>query len=271
MNRILNSLVSLVVLFASSVAIAQEATPVAPKEECCSEFKIDWTASASLYSLNAGDILVIDNKFSTDLTKDLTVGIDVPVINNDNQSTGAGLAWQLNNGGVEESTTGFSDITFFFAYDLWDGKCSFLGKDTSVDLIGGVQAPIDGAYSSDTPVWYIGGIFGVTDSEWKVTQQVKYSFVDEYTFDPMFGGFVDGDIFALDTKFAYHINKNFDVGVQLNQAYIDGGNAILLGPCMDFAVSEKMNFNVGLGFAVSDDIPYDELNSVVGFKFGYQF
>jgi hypothetical protein len=40
---------------------------------------------------------------------------------------------------------------------------------------------------------------------------------------------------------------------------------------MDFVVSEKMNFNVGLGFALSDDIPYDELNSVVGFKFGYQF
>ena len=62
-----------------------------------------------------------------------------------------------------------------------------------------------------------------------------------------------------------------NLGLELNQKYIDGGSVLVLGPVFDCSISEKVTLGVGLGFGVVDDIPYDDLDTVVGFKFGYQF
>lgn len=268
MNSIFKTVSALVSIFVTTISLAQ--APAAEPAACCEKFKIDWTASASLYSLDAGNIFVIDNRFSTEIAKDVTIGVGIPVINNDNQATDGGLTWQLNNGGPEFSGTGFSDIDFFIGYDLWKGKCSLFDADAKVDLLGGVQAPVDGNFSSSDPVFYLGGSAELAKDKWKLTQGVEYQFVQDYTFNPVFGGFIDGDVIALDTKFMYSVNKGMDLGVVANQQYVDGSGVLLLGPAMS-AKWESLDFNVSLGFAVVDDIPYDDLNSVVSFGIGYTF
>jgi len=270
MNRLVQGLASLVVLFASSVAVAQEQPAKCDtvcKEDC---FKIDWTASASIYSLDAGNIFVIDNRFSTNIADMFTVGVGVPVINNENNAVDGGLTWQLNNGGPEFSGTGFSDIDFFVGFDLWNGKCSFLDANTQVDLIGGVKAPIDGNFSSSDPVFYFGAVAEVAKNDWTLTQKVQWDIVEDYTFNPVFGGFINGDVFALDTKFMYELNDGMDLGVRANQQYTDGSNSFLVGPAFDCKIGNA-DLSVDLGFALSSDIPYDDLNSVVSVGFGYQF
>lgn len=268
MNSIFKTLSALVSVFITTISLAQ--APAEPAACCDKEFKIDWTATASLYDLDAGNIFVIDNRFSTKIADEFTVGIGVPVINNDNQATDGGLSWQLNNGGPEFSGTGFSDIDFFFGYDLWKGKCSLFEADAQVDLIGGVKAPVDGNFSSSDPVFYIGGVGELKKDKWTFTQGIKYEFVDEYTFNPVFGGFIDGDVLALDTKFMYSVNGGMDLGIAANQQYADGSGVLLLGPAMS-AKWNSLDIDISLGFAVADDIPYDELGTVVSFGIGYAF
>lgn len=288
MNSILRSLAVLVSVFVTSISIAQDAEPGTQEvqqvekqknrearegregREGRNDFKIDWTATASLYSLDAGNIFVIDNRFSTDITKEFTVGIGVPVINNQNDAVNGGLTWQLNNGGPEYTGTGFSDIDFFVAYDLWEGKCSFFDANAQVDLIGGVLAPIDGNFSSSDPVFYIGGIGELSKDKWTFTQGIKWQIVEDYTFNPVFGGFINGDVLALDTKFMYAVNNGMKLGVVADQQYTDGSGVLLLGPAMS-AKWESLDIDVSLGFALAEDIPYDDLNSVVSIGFGYTF
>ena len=268
MNNFFKTVSALVSVFITTISFAQ--APAEPAACCDKEFKIDWTATASLYDLDAGNIFVIDNRFSTKITDQFTVGVGVPIINNDNQASASGLAWQLNNGGPEFSGTGFSDIDFFFGYDLWNGKCSLFEADAQVDLIGGVKAPVDGNFSSSDPVFYVGGVAELSKDKWSLTQGAKYEFVDDYTFNPVFGGFIDGDVLALDTKFMYSVNDGIDLGVVANQQYTDGSGVLLLGPAMN-AKWNSLDIDISLGFAVVDDIPYDELGAVVSFGIGYTF
>jgi hypothetical protein len=269
MNSIFKTVASLVSVFATTFAFAQE-VPANDPAICCEKFKIDWTVSASIYDLDAGNIFVLDNRFTTDITDKFTVGVSVPVINNSNEATNGGVSWQLNNGGPEFNGTGFSDIDLFVVYDLWDGKCSYLAANAQVDLIGGVKAPIDGNFSSSDPVLYIGGVAELSKDAWKLTQGIKWEIVDDYTFNPVFGGFIDGDVLALDTKFMYTLNNGMNLGAKVNQQYTDGSGVFLLGPAFDCKVGNGL-LNVDLGFAVAEDIPYDEIGAVVSVGFNYAF
>lgn len=268
MNNLFKTVSALVSVFITTISMAQ--APAEPAACCDKEFKIDWTATASLYDLDAGNIFVIDNRFSTDITEDFTVGIGLPVINNDNETSASGLSWQLNNGGPEFSGTGFSDVDFFVGYDLWNGNCSFFDATAQVDLIGGIKAPIDGNFSSSDPVLYIGGVGELAKDKWKLSQGLKWEIVEDYTFNPVFGGFIEGDVVALDTKFMYSVNEGMSLGVNANQQYADGSGVFLLGPAMS-AKWKSISLDISLGFAVADDIPYDDLGSVVSVGFGYTF
>lgn len=272
MSKVFKIMFSLVSVFigANLFAQAQSQAPAAEPAIACDKFKIDWTVSASIYSLDSGNIFVLDNRFSTDITEQFTVGVGLPVINNQNDATGNALAWQLNNGGPEYTGTGFSDIDFFVAYDLWEGKCSFFDANAQIDLISGVLAPIDGNFSSSDPVFYIGGIGELTKDKWTLSQGIKWEIVEDYTFNPVFGGFIDGDILDLNTKFMYSVNQGMGLGVQIDQQYADGSGVFLVGPAMK-AKWESLNIDVSLGFALADDIPYDDLNSVMSIGIGYTF
>lgn len=268
MSNFFKTVSALVSVFITTISLAQ--APAEPAACCDKTFKIDWTATTSLYDLDAGNIFVIDNRFSTKLADVFTVGVGVPIINNDNQATDGGLSWQLNNGGPEFSGTGFSDIDMFVAFDLWNGKCSFFDADSQVDLFGGIKAPVDGNFSSSDAVFYIGAIGEITKEKWKLSQSIKYDFVDEYTFNPVFGGFVTGDIFELDTKVLYSVNKDMGLGVRVDQQYTDGSNVFLLGPTVA-AKWQSFDINLSLGFPVVEDIPYDELGTVLQFGFTHTF
>ena len=267
MNRILNSLASLVVLFASSVAVAQEA----PKQECCTQLKIDWSADASLYSLDKGSIFVLSDELSTKLTDKVTIGVGLDVISNENAATGQQLAWQLNNGISEGSGTGLSDVDLFAKYDAFQGKCDYLQADVSFALNGGLYIPIDAEYSSSAATAHVGADIGVKKDKFELVQGFNYTFTGDYTFNPVFGGYIVDDVIEFDTTLTYEVAQMIKFGVKVDQQYSGSYNVFTLGPIVDMKLSDRATLSAEVGFAVSEDIPYDGLNSVVGLGFKYTF
>jgi hypothetical protein len=60
-------------------------------------------------------------------------------------------------------------------------------------------------------------------------------------------------------------------GVKADQQYSGSYNAFLLGPIVNFKLNERASLSAEVGFAVSQDIPYDNVSSVVGLGFKYAF
>jgi hypothetical protein len=114
-------------------------------------------------------------------------------------------------------------------------------------------------------------VFGLTKDKFDVTQSVKYYLVDNYTYTPYLGGFVDSNYFEGKTSVKYHVADQLTLGANVDQYYADGQKSVLVGPSVEYQVSSKLTANAGIGFAVVDDLKFDSLDSVITFGLGFKF
>ena len=270
MNRIFKTLFSLVSVFVTTIALAQQVPQPEPAISC-DKFKIDLATNATLYTLDSGSTFVLDATVSTKVLDKLTVGVGLDVISNENPATGQQLAWQLNNGVSEGSGTGLSDVDLFAKYDVYKGKCDFLKADVWATANAGLYIPVDGEYSSSAATFHAGADVGIQKDKWEFIQGFNYVFTGDYTFNPVFGGFVVDDVMEFTTTLTYDVADMLKFGVKADQQYSGSYNAFLLGPIVDMKLTSRASLSAEVGFAVSQDIPYDNVSSVIGLGFKYAF
>jgi hypothetical protein len=262
-------------LLACGVTMADEVKP----QECCpNAFKYNFTTEVSLYDFADGDITAFTPKFTYAASDKLTVGASLPLYNDNNTSfSPQEFAWQLNDGISGVSGTGLGDLDLFFTYNLFDGKCCFLKTDkASIDITGGIKAPLDGAYSSSDPVLYVGGSADLTWGAFTLAQTVSYSFVTDYTYSPLFGGFVNSDLYGGVTTVSYKANDKLTVSVNANQQYFGSDNfgtnyAFLLGPAVAWDLNKNTTLKVAIDFPIAYDAQSADLNTVFTAGIGFEF
>ena len=144
-------------------------------------------------------------------------------------------------------------------------------NDISVGFIGGIKVPLSGEYSSDGFAYFGGASFGVTKDKVDISQSVKYYLVDNYTYMPYLGGFVDSNVFEGNTAIKYNASTDFSVSANMNSYWSDGQKSILVGPSIQYEASSNITLNAGVGFSVVDDLQFDSLDSVITFGLGFKF
>jgi hypothetical protein len=252
------------------VAAAQEAQPA---KECCEGFKFDLASDVSLYNFEDGNIFAVTEKFTYTVDEKIKLGASVSLFNDQNKSFNPReFAWQLNDGVNDVSGTGIGDVDFFLTYNLLDSKCDFLKTDfATLDFIVGGKVPVQGAYSSSDVVLYVGGEAGVAWGNIALNQNFTYSFVDGYTYSPVFGGFVNDDVYGGVTTLSYVADKDFVVSVNAEQQYFGSNSAFLVGPEVSWTFCKNATFNASVDFPVVYDAPSADLNVVVSAGIGFQF
>ena len=61
------------------------------------------------------------------------------------------------------------------------------------------------------------------------------------------------------------------LGVNVTQIHSDGQKLILVGPLASYNVNSALSIDAGVGFAVVDDLDYDNLDTVVSFGLNFKF
>ena len=106
-----------------------------------------------------------------------------------------------------------------------------LGSDSAwVDTMAGLGIPLDGEYSSAGEVLTLGGELGLAWGRTKLSHTIRYSFVDEYTYVPGLGGFVNGNNYFGSTRLSFQPYDRVDLFVKLDQYMGDGMENIYVGP-----------------------------------------
>lgn len=264
------SLAYMAAVLSCGVAAAQDAQPA---KECSDAFKFDLASDVSLYNFEDGNIVAVTEKFTYTVDQKVKLGAAVSLFNDQNKSFNPReFAWQLNDGVNDVSGTGLGDVDFFLTYNLFDSKCDFLKTDfATLDVVVGGKVPVQGAYSSSDVVLYVGGEAGLAWGNVALNQTFTYSFVDAYTYSPVFGGFVNDDVYGGVTTLSYVMNEKFTVSVNFDQEYFGSNSALLVGPEFDYKFAKNATFNASVDFPVAYDAPSADLNVVVSAGIGFQF
>jgi hypothetical protein len=233
-----------VALFVNAVGFAQEPVPAVAEKE----FKVNFTEQASIFSLTNDTITEVTTILDFNLLDKLDASVSLPLYNT---TTGTGI------GDVDVALTYKNALTIF--------------NDISVDFIGGIKVPLSGEYSSDEFAYFGGASFGVTKDKVDISQSVKYYLVDNYTYMPYLGGFVDSNVFEGNTAIKYNASTDFSVSANVNSYWSDGQKSILVGPSIQYEASSNITLNAGVGFSVVDDLQFDSLDSVITFGLGFKF
>jgi hypothetical protein len=259
----IKKLVSFVgVLAVSSVAFSQ----TEPKE-CCDGFKINFHEQVSILNFENDTISEYRTNLDVALTERVSIAIGMPIYNDSNTaSSPQEIAWQLSNGTFGEGGTGVGDIDVSVKY----GRAfNALGLD--FDIVAGGKIPLDGQFSSSDVTFFGGVVFGISSNRVNFDQSVKYIIVDDYTYTPYLGGFVDDNIFEAISTLSYDVCKSASLGCMVVQNYSDGQRSVFVGPCVEYAVSDNLHLNGGFGFAVVDDIRFDSANNLVTAGLSFKF
>lgn len=243
------SLAYMAAVLSCGVAAAQEAQPT--QKECCDTFKIDFTTNAALYSFDSNDVVVVSETFSYDWNEKLTFAVNVPFFNDGND-------------------TGVGDLDFTGTYDLYDGKMEFLSANFGFDAIVGVKVPLDGEYSSGGETFHLGGIADLAWDKVVLSQTFDYAFVNDYTYSPIFNGFVGDDLYGGVTSLSYKVNDGMLFSVNGTQQYAGDFNAFLVGPSVSFTW-KNIDAHVGVDFPVDYSGGSDDLDTVVSAGFTINF
>lgn len=239
---------ALVALFANGFAIAQEAQA---KEDCCADtFKISINEEVTIYNFDAGLITQWDTTLGFKIDENIQADVNLPIYNDN----------------VSGNTTGLGDVQVDLTY-----KKAFTFDKVWVDLVGGVALPLDGDYSSSDATFSGGAVFGLSWGDVDVNQTVKYTLVNDYTYMPVFGGFVEDNVFEATTSVKYKVSDKFKVGGELSQFYTDGQNVIVVGPNASYNIANNVALNAGVGFAVTDDLEFEDMDTVMKFGVGFKF
>lgn len=243
---------ALVALFANGFAMAQEAAQ--NKESCCADtFKISINEEVTIYNFDGGDITQWDTTLAFNIDENIQADINLPIYNNSD-----------NN--FSDYSTGLGDVQVGLKY-----KKAFTFDKVWVDLVGGVALPLDGDYSSSDATFSGGAVFGLSWGDVDVNQTVKYTLVNDYTYMPVFGGFVEDNVFEATTSVKYKVSDKFKVGGELSQFYTDGQNVIVVGPNASYNIANNIALNAGVGFAVTDDLDFEDMDTVMSFGVGFKF
>ena len=259
----IKKLVSFVsVLAVSSMSFAQDKT-----EDCCAPFKINFHEQVSILNFENDTISEYRTNLDVALTERVSIAVGLPIYNDGNPASSAEeIAWQLNNGTFGEGGTGVGDIDVSVKY----GRAfNALGLD--FDVVAGGKVPLDGQFSSSDVTFFGGVVFGIRKDRVNFDQSLKYFIVDDYTYTPYLGGFVDDNIFEAISTLSYDVCKNASVGCMVIQNYSDGQRSVFVGPCVEYAVDNNIHLNGGFGFAVVDDIRFDSANNVVTAGLSFKF
>jgi hypothetical protein len=255
-NLVKTVLVAFVALCATPFAVAQEVEAAKPQREpgqrqrADQGFKMNLTEQVSIYNFDSGTITQWDTKLDFKLDNDVKVDITLPVFNDDSQV----------------NSTGVGDVNVNLTYD---NAVQFLGF--SVDIFGGVGVPLDGDYSSSDCTFSGGAELSATWEAVDFTQSVKYTLVNDYTYMPVFGGFVEDNVFALESTLKYNVSEKFGVCGNFDQFYTDGQNVITVGPSVTYNFAHNIAFNAGVAFAVSADLDVEDMDTVTTFGLGFKF
>jgi hypothetical protein len=249
MKQISNMLVvAFVALFANGFAMAQEAQG---KEDCCADtFKIGLHEDVTIFNFDGGLITQWDTTIAFKLDADIHASVNLPVYNDN----------------VSDSQTGIGDVQVDLTY-----KKAFSFDKIWVDLVGGFAVPLDGEYSSSDCTFSGGAVLGFSWDEFDFSQSAKYTLVNDFTYMPIFGGFVEDNVFQATSSLKYKVSDKFKVGAEASQYYTDGQNAIVVGPNMSYNINENIAFNAGVGFAVTDDLDFEDMDTVMNFGIGFKF
>ena len=267
MKNIFKTLAVVIVsLFVNAVGFAQEPQVVQTAPE--NTFKVNFTEQASVFSLTNDTITEVNTVLDFKLLDKLNASISLPLYNaTNNPSAAQETAWQLNNGTFGTTGTGIGDVDVALTYK----KALTLFNDISVDFIGGIRVPLSGQYSSDGFAYYGGASFGVTKDKVDISQSVKYYLVDNYTYMPYLGGFVDSNVFEGNSTIKYNASTDFSISANVNSYWSDGQKSVLVGPSIQYEASSNISLNAGIGFSVVDDLQFDSLDSVITFGLGFKF
>lgn len=249
MNKIIKTaLVTFVALFANTFAVAQDVQP--KRERRQDDFKINLTEQVSIYNFDNTLITQWDTKLDFKLDNDVKVDVTLPVYNDDSSGT----------------ATGIGDVGVDFTYD---NAFEFFGF--AVDLVGGVSVPLDGVYSSSDCTFSGGVVLTQTWDSVDFSQSAKYTLVNDYMYMPVFGGFVDDNVFALETTVKYNVSDKFAIAGNVDQFYAEGQNVITVGPSVSYNFAHNIAFNAGVAFAVSTDLDFEDMDTVTTFGLGFKF
>ena len=264
------SLAYLAAVLSCGVAAAQETQPA---KECCNGFKFDLASDVSLFNFEDGNIVAVTEKFAYTVDEKIELGASISLFNDQNKSYNPSeFAWQLNDGVNDVSGTGLGDLDFSLTYNLIDSKCDFLKTDfATLDFVVGSKIPLQGAYSSSDVVVYVGGEAGVAWGNIALNQTFTYSFVDEYTYSPVFGGFVNDDVYGGVTTLSYVMNDEFVVSVNAEQGYSGSSSVFLVGPEVSWNFSKNAIFNASVDVPVVYDAQSADLNVVLSAGISFKF
>jgi hypothetical protein len=245
-NLVKTALVAFVALFANTFAVAQDAQPV--KEET---FKMHLNQNVSFYNFDDGQIVEWDTTLGFKLDDNIKVDVELPIYNQtvcNNTSTGLGDA----------------NVDFTIENVFTFGK-------VAIDLTAGVGIPLGGDYSSSETVFAFGGVGKYSWDKFNLTQSVKYHLVDDYTYMPILGGFVNDNVFEGQTSLNYAASDKFTIGANCGQYYTDGESTITAGPSVSYVLTNNIDLHGSVDFVLNDDLNVENMDTVVSFGVGFKF
>lgn len=261
-NILKNICFTFIILGINCLTFAQEVA----KTDTDSKIKFNVKEQISYFNLSNDDIMEYDTSISFKLIDKLNVELSIPVYNDNNTpQSGQEVTWQLNNGVYGKSGVGLGNLDVNASYD------AFKINDIDVKVLGGIGIPLGTEFDSNSPVFHGGFLFGYGKDKWNLSQSVEYFVVDEYAYEPFFGGFVDTNYFELNTKFSYGISDVFNLCGNVSQFYADDQQMVLVGPSLEYGIADNVNLNVGILFSAVDELNYDSLDSVVTAGISFKF
>lgn len=262
MVKKLNSLFFvLVLMMVNAFSFAQEVEKINSVSP-----KFNVSEKISYFNFTNEDIVEYDTNIAFKLADKLNVDLSLPVYDDENNpSNGFERTWQLNNGVYGKGGVGVGDLDANLTYD------AATVYDINIKLTAGVGIPFGTEFDSNSPVIHGGFIFGYGKDKWNLSQSVEYFVVDDYAYDPFFGGFVDCNYFELNTKISYSWNNAFSLCGNVEQFYSDDQQMVLIGPSFEYHLSDNVDLNAGVLFSAVDELNYDSLNSVISAGFSIKF
>lgn len=239
---------------AEEASVQPEPAPCASQCATQSSFALDFSVDADYYAFTDEIVVITPEIGFAGVLENLDLTVALPLYN-------------------DSVTTGLGNLNFGADYTLFNGKCGFLAADSaSLGVNAQFGLPLDGEFSSDDPVWALGGDLSLGWGKIAFHQTAEYQFESGSVFLPQFGGFVDGSVFSADSTLAYSLTEDFSVGALFTQDYLDGGAEVLtLGPSATYKV-HGLNFDLAVGFpVVQEDMPYGDSDFTVSAGLGFQF
>ena len=223
---------------------------------------MEFSTGVTTFQFDSGDISRFDQKLSIKLGDCTDLVLSLPVYS----ATGKYVT-------VQDSGTGIGDLDIGIRQDLCkldDLKvldCDYVW----FNALGGVDIPLDGEYSSGGTGLYLGGESGISWGKLRLSQSIKYTFVNDYSYVPALGGFVDGNSYEGTTKLSYRAYDRLDVFLALDQFQADGLEAIILGPGAECNLFEGVSCSAKAGMSLNGDMPTGSPDLVASFNLSIKF